>query len=322
MIKVKNLEKEFKVYAHKKGVFGAAKNLFSRKHSIVKAVSDINFEITQGECVGYLGPNGAGKSTTIKMLTGILVPSSGEVRVNDIIPYEDRQQNAKTIGVVFGQRTQLWWDLPPIESFDLLGKIYRTDPKRLKENMDFFINELELEPFLNTPVRGLSLGQKMRCELTAALLHDPDVLYLDEPTIGLDVVAKERIRAFLKRMNEERKMTIMLTTHDLDDVESLCKRVMVIDHGKLIHDDSLDALRTKYGKFKLMEVDFESEVSPDLPNGCQLLKVAGHRSLIEFDTEVIRTPELINWISKRHPLVDLSVQERPIEDVIKRVYQS
>lgn len=321
MIKVSNLEKEFKVFTHKKGLVGATKNLFSRKHTVVKAVSDINFEIEQGECVGYLGPNGAGKSTTIKMLTGILVPSSGSISVNGITPYENRQENAKQIGAVFGQRTQLWWDLPAIESFYLLGKIYRVDPKRLQQNIDYFTEILNLSEFLNTPVRKLSLGKKMRCELTAALLHDPQILYLDEPTIGLDVVARDNIRKFLKDINEEKKVTILLTTHDLDDVESLCQRVMVIDHGKLIHDDSINSLKGKFGNYKLLEIDFKYEVKLDLPNGCSEVEKHGKKSLIEFNTDTIKAPELISELSSKYPLLDLSVHERPIEDVIKRIYQ-
>jgi ABC-2 type transport system ATP-binding protein len=321
MIKVTNLEKEFKVFTHKKGLVGATQNLFSRKHKLLKAVSDINFEIKQGECVGYLGPNGAGKSTTIKMLSGILVPSSGSVEVNGIVPYENRQENAKQIGAVFGQRTQLWWDLPAIESFDLLGKIYRVPDKRLKENIEYFTEILNLGEFLNTPVRKLSLGQKMRCELTAALLHDPKILYLDEPTIGLDVVAKDRIREFLKEINSKNNVTILLTTHDLDDVESLCQRVMVIDHGKLIHDDSIESLRGRFGNFKLLEVDFKDEVSLELPNGCNEIKSKGKRSVIEFNTDLIKAPELISTLSQNYPLLDLSVHERPIEEVIKRIYQ-
>lgn len=322
MIKVEGLEKEFKVMTHKKGVVGAAKNLFSRKHTMLKAVSDVSFEVSRGECVGYLGPNGAGKSTTIKMLTGILVPTRGSISVNGIVPYENRQENAKQIGVVFGQRTQLWWDLPPIESFDLLGKIYKVPNQRLKQNIDYFVDILNLNSFLNTPVRKLSLGQKMRCELAAALLHEPELLYLDEPTIGLDVVAKEKIREFLKKINTEKQVTILLTTHDLDDVESLCQRVMVIDNGKLIHDDSISSLKGRYGNFKVLEVDFADDTNTVLPNGCESIKVDGKKRWIEFDTDIIKAPELISNLAGKYSMVDLSVHERPIEEVIKRIYQS
>jgi ABC-2 type transport system ATP-binding protein len=322
MIHVKNLEKEFKVFSHKKGMVGAAQNLFSRKHSLMKAVSEISFDIEQGECVGYLGPNGAGKSTTIKMLTGILVPSKGEVDINGIVPFENRQENARQIGAVFGQRTQLWWDLPPVESFELLGKIYQVDDKELKRMVDYLVEVLELQDFLNVPVRKLSLGQKMRCELTAALLHNPKILFLDEPTIGLDVIAKDKIRKVLKKLNTERKVTILLTTHDLDDVESLCNRVMIIDKGRLIHDDSIKSLKGKYGNFKILEVDFEEERNLKLPTGCLEIKRKSKKSWIEFNTDIIKAPALISNLAESHDLLDLSVHERPIEDVIKRIYQS
>lgn len=322
MIKVSGLEKEFKVMTHKSGVVGAAKNLFSRKHSIVKAVSDVNFEIKKGECVGYLGPNGAGKSTTIKMLTGILVPTRGSISVNGITPFENRQENAKQIGVVFGQRTQLWWDLPPVESFDLLGKIYKVPGRKLRDNIEYFTEILELQKFLKTPVRKLSLGQKMRCELAAALLHNPEILYLDEPTIGLDVVAKERIREFLKKLNEDKNVTILLTTHDLDDVESLCQRVMVIDDGRLIHDNTISSLKGRFGNFKNLELDLQNDEEVSLPKGCELVSKSGKRILIEFDTDIIKAPELITTLAGKHSLVDLSVHERPIEEVIKKIYQS
>ncbi|OUR93508.1 sugar ABC transporter ATP-binding protein [Halobacteriovorax marinus] len=322
MIKVSGLEKEFKIMTHKSGMVGATKNLFSRKHTTVKAVADVNFEIQRGECVGYLGPNGAGKSTTIKMLTGILVPTRGSISVNGITPFENRKENAKQIGVVFGQRTQLWWDLPPIESFDLLGKIYKVPSSKLKKNIDNFIDILDLEKFLHTPVRKLSLGQKMRCELAAALLHDPEILYLDEPTIGLDVMAKDSIRQFLKKINEEDKVTILLTTHDLDDVESLCKRVMVIDNGKLIHDDSIASLKGRFGNYKNLELDLENDEEVHLPVGCELVRRDGKKIMVEFNTDIIKAPELITNLAGKHSLIDLSVHERPIEEVIKRIYQT
>lgn len=235
IIQVKNLQKYFKVFKHHRGATGAIRNLFSRDYSIVKAVDGISFTIKSGELVGYIGPNGAGKSTTIKMLTGLLVPTDGEINVNGYLPWKERQEYVSRIGIVFGQRTTLWWDLPVIESLNLLQYIYRIPKKRFKINLNEFQELLSLDPFLDTPVRLLSLGQRMRADICASLLHDPELLFLDEPTIGLDVVAKERIRQFILHINQERKTTVLLTTHDLSDVEKLCDRVMIIDHGKLLY---------------------------------------------------------------------------------------
>ena len=223
MIEVDNLSKTFKVYHHRKGFFGSFANLFSRKHHVVQAVDRVSFTVKRGEIVGYLGPNGAGKSTTIKMLTGILVPTSGSVTVNGYIPHRQRKENAKYIGVVFGQRSHLWFDLPVQESFELLQHIYRIPETQYRYNVEMFDELLNLGDFFQTPVRQLSLGQRMRADIAAALLHNPDVLFLDEPTIGLDVVAKARIRQFIQKINAERQVTVVLTTHDLDDVEKLCK---------------------------------------------------------------------------------------------------
>ena len=221
IITVEHLSKHFKVYKRRTGFWGGLRNIVSREHSIIKAVDDVSFTLERGELVGYIGANGAGKSTTIKMLTGILVPTSGHAEVMGLVPYERRKENARRIGVVFGQRTQLWWDLPVIDSFDLLKHIYAIPQKLYNQNLELFSELLQLHPFLHTPVRKLSLGQRMRCDLTAALLHNPEILYLDEPTIGLDVVAKEHIRQFIKRLNAERQVTVILTTHDLNDVEKV-----------------------------------------------------------------------------------------------------
>ncbi|MBM3212919.1 ATP-binding cassette domain-containing protein, partial [Candidatus Poribacteria bacterium] len=236
IITVKDIRKDFKVYQHREGFLGAMRNLASSKYSVVKAVDSISFSVDEGQIVGYVGPNGAGKSTTIKMLTGILVPTSGDIKVAGLVPFKNRKENAQQIGVVFGQRTQLWWDLPVIESFQLLRRIYRVSQDKFKKNMDLFHDLLTLGEFINTPVRKLSLGQRMRCDLAAALLHEPPIIYLDEPTIGLDIVAKQRVREFLININQERKTTIILTTHDLSDVEKLCSQMMIIDHGKIIYN--------------------------------------------------------------------------------------
>ena len=234
VITVANLHKTFRVPLHHRGALGAVRNLLEHRFKEVRAVDGISFTVERGEMLGCLGPNGAGKSTTIKMLTGILTPSSGQVDVMGLSPQRRRKQVAARVGVVFGQRTQLWWDLPLIESLDLLSHIYRVPAQRYQSNLDTFRALLDLDPFLTTPVRQLSLGQCMRGDLAAALLHDPEVLYLDEPTIGLDVVAKHRIRDFLRKINRERGVTVLLTTHDMSDVEQLCSRVLIIDHGRLL----------------------------------------------------------------------------------------
>ncbi|HEY3291836.1 MAG TPA: ATP-binding cassette domain-containing protein, partial [Anaerolineae bacterium] len=242
IITVAGLHKHFKVNKHHRGLTGSVRALFSSESTLVRAVDGISFNIEPGELVGYLGPNGAGKSTTLKMLTGLLVPTSGEVHANGHVPWRDRKAYVARIGAVFGQRTTLWWDLPVIESLELLQHIYKVPHDRFQHNLTECRALLELDPFMHTPVRSLSLGQRMRADICAALLHEPAILFLDEPTIGLDVVAKERIRQFIRHVNRERGVTVLLTTHDLSDVEKLCERVMIIDHGKLLYDGMLAAL--------------------------------------------------------------------------------
>src|SRR5580698_2148767 len=258
IIDVRDLSKGFRSFRRREGVWGAVQNLFVREYKTVEAVRKVSFTIQRGEMVGYIGPNGAGKSTTIKMLTGILVPSSGEAIVNGFIPYRQRRQYVRTIGVVFGQRTQLWWDIAVIESFKLLRRIYEVSQRDFDERMEVFNQILGIRDYLNTPVRKLSLGERMRCDLAAALLHNPPLLFLDEPTIGLDVVAKDHIRQFLRAINQRYRTTVLLTTHDLDDIEELCRRIMIIDHGKVLYDGPLallkqKLLRTKQVKFALRD---------------------------------------------------------------------
>src|SRR5512136_858932 len=259
IIAVSQLCKDFQVFRHHRGLTGAFRNLFTREFRTVNAVNDVSFSIERGELVGYLGPNGAGKSTTIKMLTGILVPTSGEILVNGRVPWKERTAHAREIGVVFGQRTNLWWDLPVIESFDLLHHIYRVPEQRYYQNLLKFQDLLGLGEFMHTPVRSLSLGQRMRADLAAALLHDPKLVFLDEPTIGLDVVAKERIRQFIHSVNRERGVTVILTTHDLGDVEKLCQRVLMIDRGRLLFDGALAELRERFGGERELVVDLADD---------------------------------------------------------------
>ncbi|MBI1925147.1 ATP-binding cassette domain-containing protein [Candidatus Poribacteria bacterium] len=321
VIEVKDLCKEFKVYHHRKGFGGAFVNLFSRQHKIVRAVDGISFTIRRGEIVGYIGPNGAGKSTTIKMLTGILVPTSGHLTVNGYVPHRERKENAKRIGVVFGQRTHLWFDLPVQESFDLLRHIYQIPMKRYEENLERFDSILELRQFFQTPVRQLSLGQRMRADIAAALLHNPDVLFLDEPTIGLDVVAKERLRQFIRQINAERLVTIILTTHDLDDVEKLCERVILIDSARILYDGKLVAIRNLLSSDRVLIVDYAEEYADVELRHAVIAHREKARVHYRFSLDEISTAELIGEMLERFKIVDLSVQEPEIEEVVRAIYE-
>ncbi|MER7669148.1 ATP-binding cassette domain-containing protein [Kitasatospora sp. NPDC058162] len=292
---------------------------FSRVKREVRAVDGLSFTVEAGECVGYIGPNGAGKSTTIKMLTGILVPSSGRLRVAGVDPARERVTLARRIGVVFGQRTTLWWDLPLRDSFELARRIYRIPDRRYRENLDRCVELLDLDGLLDTPVRQLSLGQRMRGDLAAALLHDPQVLYLDEPTIGLDVVSKGRVREFLREVNRDRGTTVLLTTHDLTDIEQLCDRVMVIDHGRVVHDGGLDGLHAAGRSERTLVVDL-AEARPAIEvAGARVVKVEGPRQWLAFPAQESAAP-IVAAVAARYPLVDLSVREPAIEDVIARMY--
>jgi len=324
MIRVRDLHKDFRVYRHHRGGLGALRNLATREYRTVHAVDGVSFDIAAGGLVGYLGPNGAGKSTTIKILTGILTPSSGEVSVDGRVPWLQRKEHVQRIGVVFGQRTGLWWDLPVIESFDLLRHIYRVPADRYRQNMRAFEEILELGPFLSTPVRSLSLGQRMRADLAAALLHDPRLLFLDEPTIGLDVVAKERIRQFIKAVNRERGATVILTTHDLGDVEKLCERVIMIDRGRLMYDGALAELRARFGEGRVLVVDFDSSAvaaaSISLP-AAQFMRQEGRRAWFRVTNENRGLAELMPVLFRDYRVRDLSIEEPEIEEVVRRIYE-
>ncbi|MFJ6622222.1 ATP-binding cassette domain-containing protein [Kitasatospora sp. NPDC091335] len=292
---------------------------FRRVKREVRAVDGLSFTVDAGECVGYIGPNGAGKSTTVKMLTGILVPSSGRLRVAGVDPARERVALARRIGVVFGQRTTLWWDLPLCDSFELARRIYRIPDARYRENLDRCVELLDLGGLLDTPVRQLSLGQRMRGDLAAALLHDPRVLYLDEPTIGLDVVSKGRVREFLREVNRDRGTTVLLTTHDLTDIEQLCGRVMVIDHGRVVYDGGLDGLHADGRSERTLVVDLAEAGPPIEVPGARVSRVDGPRQWLAFPAEESAAP-IVAAVAARYPLVDLSVREPAIEDVIARMY--
>ncbi|MEU6342305.1 ABC transporter ATP-binding protein [Streptomyces sp. NPDC046977] len=293
--------------------------LLRRERRQVRAVDGLTFSVPAGEMIGYIGPNGAGKSTTIKMLTGILTPSAGRLRVAGIDPSRERARLARRIGVVFGQRTTLWWDLPLRDSYELVRRMYRIEAPRYRRNLGRCVELLDLAPLLDVPVRQLSLGQRMRGDIAAALLHDPEVLYLDEPTIGLDVVSKAKVRAFLRDVNTEQGTTVLLTTHDLTDIEQLCRRVMVIDHGRLMYDGGLAGLHAIGESERTLVVDFAHELPPvELP-GARCARVDGPRQWIAFPATASAAP-LVAELAARHGVVDLSVREPAIEDVIARMY--
>ncbi|MDQ3541511.1 MAG: ATP-binding cassette domain-containing protein [Chloroflexota bacterium] len=324
IIHASGLSKSFQVKTRRKGMLGALRGLADGPGRTVTAVDKISFDIMPGEVVGYIGPNGAGKSTTIKMLTGILVPSAGTVQVAGLTPSEERRQLASRIGVVFGQRTQLWWDLPLADSLELLRYMYRIPADRFEHNFSKARELLELDPFLDTPVRQLSLGQRMRGDLAAALLHDPPILYLDEPTIGLDLVAKTRIREFLTALNRDTNVTILLTTHDLADIEHLCNRIIVIDHGRILYDGDLSTLNYRYGKTRQLIVDYDTTPQVidqhGLPPGMQLLEADGPRLRIAFARRELSATQVLDIAGRFGGVRDISIEEPAIEDVIRGLY--
>ncbi|MDQ0193763.1 ABC transporter ATP-binding protein [Paenibacillus wynnii] len=323
LIEINDIHKEYVTYKQEKGFLNTFKGFFYREKQIKEAVKGISFQIEKGEMVGYIGPNGAGKSTTLKILSGILTPTSGEAHIAGIVPYQNRKQHAKKIGVVFGQRTQLWWDLPVIESFELMRYVYRIDEKTYRENMEIFTDLLELDQFSSRPVRQLSLGQRMRADIALSLLHNPDILFLDEPTIGLDVVAKQKIREFIKQINLKRQVTVILTTHDMGDIESLCNRVILIDDGLVQFDGEIEKFRHTYGKERCLVVETKEPEDIDrlvLDHG-QITKREGNRIWIHFDRDQVSPTQLIPHITSQIEVVDLTIEEPSIEGIVSRVYQ-
>ncbi|WP_193106823.1 ATP-binding cassette domain-containing protein [Brachybacterium sp. FME24] len=324
MILAENLVKEFRRPKRAEGRFAGLRSFFSAETITSRAVDDISLRIDDGEIVGYLGPNGAGKSTTIKMLTGILVPTSGHIEVEGIVPWKDRRTNARNIGAVFGQRTQLWTDLPLRESFDLIAKLYGLDPVDYRRSLDGFVDLLDMGPFLDTAVRSLSLGQRMRGDIVAAMLYRPPVLYLDEPTVGLDVVAKARIRDFIAEQNRTAGTTVLLTTHDISDVEQLARRVVIIDEGRILYDGGLESLRSRYAPFReivVSAVDLPEDT--DIPGLTltRLLPVGDElRGTFRFDPEQLPAPAAIGRLTGALEITDLSSREPNVEDVIHRIY--
>jgi len=327
VINVENLKKEYKISVKKEGLTGAILNLFCPKYEIKEAVTGVNFDIEEGEMVGYIGANGAGKSTTIKMLTGILTPTSGKILINGLEPTKNRIKNNMKIGAVFGQRTQLWWDLPVIESYKLIQKIYEIPMQTYNENIEYFTETLGLKELLNVPVRQLSLGQKMRCEIAAAFLHDPKIVYLDEPTIGLDFMVKEKIRKFIKQLNKDKKTTVILTTHDLQDIEEICSRIIIIDKGSIMFDGDLQEIKDEFSKFAIAKI-LVKEVTPELQKfldsgkiGFEVLSINENDINIKFDRSKITIAGVFDKLSPRCSILDLSVQDISIETIVKTLYE-
>ncbi len=321
MIEVSELRKHYRVARHHRGLLGSFRNLVETGTNVVRAVDGVSFAIARGEFVGFVGPNGAGKSTTLKMLSGVLEPSAGSVRVGGLHPRRDRIAHTRRIGVVFGQRTQLWWDLPVIESYELLRRVYSVSRAAHDDELARLAELLELGPLLDVPVRKLSLGQRTRCEIAAALLHRPDVLFLDEPTIGLDVVAKETVRGFLSRENAERSTTILLATHDLPDVERLCPRMILIDRGLVVYDGAVDEIRRRFGAERRMRVEFDGPAPEELPAGVEEEDRGRERLVLRFHNDSMPSGRLVEWLAARRPIIDLALEEPPIERIIARIYR-
>lgn len=305
MIEVNGIKKYYKVAKRDKGITSSVKHLFHRNYQVKKAVDDISFSIKKGEIVGFIGPNGAGKSTTIKMLSGILYPDEGKLQINGYIPYKQRKQYVKNIGVVFGQKSQLHWDLPLIESFELMKYIYKIPQDLYEENLEKFTKLLDMENFINQPVRQLSLGQRMRGDIVAALLHSPEIVFFDEPTIGLDVVAKEKIREFIKYMNETEQTTIIFTTHDMQDIEKVCDRLIIIDEGKKIYDGTIDGIKNKYANSKTIEILLEN----------------GEKEVKTFDINKTPMNEVMEGLFSKYHIKDISICEPEIDGIIRDIYE-
>jgi ABC-2 type transport system ATP-binding protein len=319
-IVVEGLRKSYRVAERRTGSFASLRGFLRPRYRTIDALAGVSFSMERGELVGYIGPNGAGKSTTVKMLAGILVPDGGRIEVLGRVPWRERVAHVARIGVVFGQRTQLWWDLPVLDSFELLRDIYRVGPADYRRALDELVAMLELAPLLAVPVRQLSLGQRMRCDLAAALLHAPELLFLDEPTIGLDAVSKLAVRRFIQRLNQERGVTVILTTHDMDDIESLCSRVLLLADGQLLSDGPLTALRAQVTDERWLIVDLQDPAAEIEDPAAEVIRREGDRVTLRFDPAAVSTAELIGRVTARYPVRDLLVQHPPIEEIIARLY--
>ena len=340
IISLKNVTKEFKVLNRHEGFRGSIKDLFSHDYKIVKAVNDLSMDIMPGEIVGYLGPNGAGKSTTIKMMTGVLEPSSGEILCNGVVPYKKRSQNAQNIGVVFGQRSQLWWALPAIESFKILKDIYQVDNKTYNDMMDLYASIVDMDHLMHKPVRQMSLGQRTLCDILASFIHNPCVVFLDEPTIGLDVAMKAKIRELIKVLNKEKKTTIILTTHDMGDVDALCERIVIIDKGIMLYDNDIENLTTHFGAYRTLclsllkkEESFDEAKMKKLVDSVQnilstkyidsQIVVTSNENIVEIlvDESKNNVIDIMNCIQEKYRIYDMHLVEISTESIIKKIYE-
>jgi ABC-2 type transport system ATP-binding protein len=319
MIELKNITKTYKIVQRNAGLGNAFKSYFKREYKEVKALDDISFKINEGEMVGYIGPNGAGKSTTIKIMCGILTPDSGECKINGLVPYKQRSKYVKDIGVVFGNRSALWWDVPVEDSFELLKEIYNIPEDKYIKQRDMLTEMLNIKKIIKTPTRQLSLGQRMRCEIAAAFLHDPKIVFLDEPTIGLDSTSKIAVREFIKKINKEKNTTIILTTHDTGDIEALTKRIILIGKGKLLLDGSLNNLMKKYSK-KDLNIKYRGRIT-ELPLGMRVIEKNQNEAKIEIDEHQIKLADAIVFLSNTVDVLDLDVSNTPIDDVVANLYK-
>lgn len=321
MIHLENISKVFKVATRKASTKAVLKSFFKKEYKEVRALDNISLDIKEGEIVGYIGPNGAGKSTTIKIMCGILVPTSGECIINGKVPYKQRKEYVKDIGVVFGQRSQLWWDVPPDDSFYLLKDIYKIPTKEFEETRQKLINALDLSQIIHVPTRQLSLGQRMRCEIAASLLHRPKILFLDEPTIGLDAVSKIAVRRFIKELNHNEGTTVILTTHDMQDIEALTNRVILIGKGKKLYDGSLDEIRKRYSSKFVMSVQYEYTNNKININDVEVIEQNEQRAILSFNSNIIKLQDVISLLTKQVNVLDVQVESSPIEEVIAKMYE-
>lgn len=325
-ITIKNITKEFKVLNRREGLKGSLKDLFSRDYKIIRAVDNISMNISQGEIVGYLGPNGAGKSTTIKMMTGILEPTSGEILVEGNVPYQNRAKNAQEIGVVFGQRSQLWWALPLIESFKILKDIYGVSDKDYNDMLMLYKSLVDIEPLLHKPVRQMSLGQRTLSDILAAFLHNPKIVFLDEPTIGLDVSMKAKIRMLIQALNKEKNTTVILTTHDMGDVDALCRRIVIIDKGKMLYDNDIEHLKNFFGSYRTLKIRMDGDLnqhSDKIQEELPEFSVYSDEEWVSIlvDEEKAKVMDILSQLQKSHKICDMQLEEISTEEVIKKIYE-